>query len=64
MYFSHFAPFFTEHLYTTASDLQIKKKVCNFIKKETLIQVFSCGFCKIFNNTFVTEHIWKTASDM
>ena len=25
-------------------------------KKETLTQVFSCGFCKIFKNTFFTEH--------
>ena len=26
--------------------------VCNFIKKETLAQVFSCGFCGSFKNTF------------
>ena len=25
---------------------------CNFIKKETLAQVFSCEFCKISKNTF------------
>ena len=25
---------------------------CNFIKKETLAQVFSCQFCEIFKNTF------------
>ena len=25
---------------------------CNFIKKETLAQVFSCEFCEIFKNTF------------
>ena len=25
---------------------------CNFIKKETLAQVFSCEFCKIAKNTF------------
>ena len=25
---------------------------CNFIKKETLTQVFSCEFCKISKNTF------------
>ena len=24
----------------------------NFIKKDTLVQVFSCEFCKISNNTF------------
>ena len=25
---------------------------CNFIKKETLTQVFSCEFCEIYKNTF------------
>ena len=25
---------------------------CNFIKKETLAKVFSCGFCQISKNTF------------
>ena len=25
---------------------------CNFIKKETLTQVFSCEFCEISKNTF------------
>ena len=32
----------------------------NFIKKETLAQVF---FREIFKNTFFTEHLWMTASD-
>ena len=27
-------------------------RACNFIKKETLAQVFSCDFCEIFKNTF------------
>ena len=27
-----------------------KRGVCNFIKKETLAQVFSCDICKIFKN--------------
>ena len=35
---------------------------CNFIKKETLSQVFSCEFCEIFKNTFFTKHLWETAS--
>ena len=34
----------------------------NFIKKETLAQVFSCEFCEISMNTFFTEHIPTTAS--
>ena len=37
---------------------------CNFIKKETLAQVFSCEFCEIFRNTFFTEHLWTTASEV
>ena len=32
------------------------------IKKETLAQVFSFEFCKIFKNIFFTEHIRATAS--
>ena len=27
-------------------------KACNFIKKETLAQVFSCEFCEISKNSF------------
>ena len=30
----------------------MQAKACNFIKKETLTQVFSCEFCEIFKNTF------------
>ena len=30
----------------------MKGQVCNFIKKETLAQVFSCEFCKISKDTF------------
>ena len=35
---------------------------CNFIKKETLVQVFSCKFCEISKNIIFTEHLWTTAS--
>ena len=27
-------------------------EACNFIKKETLAQVFSCEFCEIYKNNF------------
>ena len=30
---------------------------------ESLAQVVSCGFWKIFQNTFFTEHLWTTASE-
>ena len=36
---------------------------CNFIKKETLTEVFSCEFCEISENTFFAEHLWTTASE-
>ena len=39
-------------------------EACNFIKKETLAQVFSCGFCEISKNTSFTEHLWTTASEV
>ena len=42
--------------------LQALASACNFIKIETLAQVFSCEFCKISKNTFFTEHVWATAS--
>ena len=34
---------------------------CNFIKKETLAQVFSCEFCEISKKKkkeFYIEHLW------
>ena len=30
----------------------------NLVKKETLTQVFSCEFFKVFKNTFFIEHLW------
>ena len=29
-----------------------RPEACNFIKNETLTQVFSCEFCEVFKNTF------------
>ena len=34
----------------------------NFIKQETLPQVFSCEFCETSKNTFFTEHFRTTTS--
>ena len=36
----------------------------DFIKKETLTQVFSCEFCEISKDTFSTEHLWVAASSI
>ena len=39
-----------------------RPKTCNFIKKETLTQVFSSEFCENSENTFFTEQLRSTAS--
>ena len=36
----------------------LRPQACNFIKKETLTQVFSCEFCEISKNTLFTENLW------
>ena len=42
----------------------LRPKDCDFVKKETLAQVFSCEFCEISKNTFSTEHLGTTASEL
>ena len=42
--------------------IKLQAPACNFIKKDTLAQAFSCEFCEISKSTFFTEHIWTTAS--
>ena len=42
--------------------IKLQASACNFIKKETLAQAFSCVFCKIFNNIFLIQHLRVTAS--
>ena len=37
--------------------IKLQAEACNFNKKETLAQVFSCKFCEISKNTFFTEHL-------
>ena len=34
------------------------ESACNFIKKETLAQVFSCEFREFLRKPFFTEHLW------
>ena len=45
----NFTKFTGKHL---CQSLFFNKAAGNFIKKETLAQVFSCEFCKIFKNTY------------
>ena len=53
-----------ENTCAKASYLIKLPEVCNFIKKETLVQVFYCKFCEIFKNTFFTEQLQVTDSDI
>ena len=41
-----------------------KGGACNFIKKETLAQVFSCEFCEISKNTFFYRTPLVAASEL
>ena len=34
-------------------------EACNFVKKETSAQVFSCQFCEIFKSTYFAGHLMK-----
>ena len=52
------AKFTGKHLFQSLFFNKVVGQACNFIKKETLAQVFSGEFCEIFENTFCTEHIW------
>ena len=44
--------------------IKLQSWACNFIKKETLAQAFSCKFCEISMNALYTEHLRATASEM
>ena len=39
-------------------------RACNFIKKDTLTQVFSYEFWESFKRIFFTGHLWTTASTL
>ena len=54
----NFAKFTGKHLCQSLFFTKAAGAACNFIKKETLGQVFSCEFCEISRNIFFTEHLW------
>ena len=50
----NFTKFTVKHLCQSLFFNKVAVEVaCNFTKKETLVQVFSCEFCKISKNTFL-----------
>ena len=58
----NFGKFTGKHLCQSFYFNKVAGLTCNFIKIETLAQVFSCEFSKIFKNNFFTEYFWATAS--
>ena len=54
-----------ENTYARVSFLiKFQAKICNFIKKEALAQVFSCEFCEISKITFFHRTPLMTVSDI
>ena len=47
--------------FTKFTGKHCRPEACNFIKKDTLAQVFSSEFCEISKNTFFIKHLWTTA---
>ena len=41
---------------------KVSVEISQTSQENTLAQLFSCEFFKIFKNTFLTEHLWTTAS--
>ena len=48
----NFTKFTGKHLCQSLFFNKVAGQACNFIKKETLAQAFSCEFCEISKNTF------------
>ena len=39
--------------FSIVKSIKCRPKACNFVKRETLAQVFFCEFCEISKNTFL-----------
>ena len=53
----NFTEFVGKHLCPSLFLNKVAGSASNFIKKETLAQVFSCEFCKIFENIVLKEYL-------
>ena len=60
----NFAKFTGKYLCQGLFFKKVAGAACNFIKKETLAQVFSCEFCEISKNIFFTEQLRTTTSQL
>ena len=61
--FRNFAKFNEKHLCQSLFFNKVAGLSCNFIKKEILVQVFSCEFCEISKNTFFDRTPLVAASE-
>ena len=52
----NFAKLTGKNLCQSLSFNNVAGEACNFITKETLVQLFSCEFCEISKNKFSTEN--------
>ena len=61
----NFAKFTGKHLCQSPFFNKVAGQACRLIKKETLVQVFSCEFCEVSKNTFsyrtppLTASAWR-----
>ena len=59
----NFPKFTGKHLCQSLFLIKLQTEACDFIKKETLAQVFSCKFFETFKSAFFTDHLRTTASE-
>lgn len=50
--FRNFAKFKRKHLCRVSFLISCSPHACNFVEKETLVQLFCCEFCKITKSNF------------
>ena len=53
----NYAKFKGKHLWQSLFFNKVAGEVCDYIKKETLAQVFSCEYFQIFKNAFFMKHL-------
>ena len=62
IYFCPVFPFLILWKHQKTYDFLLFSEACNFFKKQTQVQMFFCEFCGNFENNFLTEYLWSTAS--
>ena len=60
----NFIKFTGKHLFQSIFFIRVADLRAATLLKKRLTQVFSCGLCEISKNTFFTEHLLATASEM